>query len=90
MDLPREEEEDVALPPVGVVTELELERPVTLPIRNRGTRVCILCSKFFTRARISDTICTPLLLDVVLVVDVVLADAGLRVAGRVTGVRGEV
>lgn len=35
--------------------------PVTLPMRNRGTLVWIFCSRFFTRARISVTICTPLL-----------------------------
>jgi hypothetical protein len=36
-----------------------------LPIRSRGTRVWIFCSRFFTFARISDTICTPRLLEVV-------------------------
>ena len=35
-----------------------------LPIRSRGTRVWIFCSKFLTFARISDTICTPRLLEV--------------------------
>lgn len=38
-------------------------RPAVLPTRNRGTRECNRCSKFLTRARISDTICTPLLFD---------------------------
>jgi hypothetical protein len=37
-----------------------------LPIRSRGTRVWIFCSRFFTFARISDTIWTPRLLDVAL------------------------
>lgn len=32
-----------------------------LPIRIRGTRVWIFCSNTLTRARISETICTPLL-----------------------------
>jgi hypothetical protein len=40
---------------------------LVLPIRSRGTRVWIFCSKFLTFARISDTICTPRLLDVVVV-----------------------
>jgi hypothetical protein len=56
---------------------------VTLPIRSLGTRVCILCSKFFTRALISETICTPLLLDVVLgtlsAFDAVVAEEMFRV-----------
>lgn len=34
-------------------------------MRSRGTRVCNLCSRFLTRARISETICTPLLFDAV-------------------------
>ncbi|KAJ2999996.1 hypothetical protein NUW54_g6857 [Trametes sanguinea] len=62
---------------------------------SRGTRVCIFCSKTFTRALISDTICTPLLLDAVggATVDVlaVLAvndDVARLAAGRGTGVRG--
>ena len=38
---------------------------VELTILKRGTRVWSLCSKFRTRARISETICTPLLFDVV-------------------------
>ena len=38
---------------------------LVLPIRSRGTRVWIFCSRFFTFARISDTICTPRLLEVV-------------------------
>lgn len=69
-------------------------RPFTLPIRNRGTRVWIFCSKILTRARISVTICTPLLFDVVpgtpLAVLEVDAAEGLRVTrvGRVVGVRG--
>lgn len=36
-----------------------------LPILNLGTRVWIRCSKFLTLALISETICTPLLLEVV-------------------------
>lgn len=35
--------------------------PALLPIRRRGTRVWIFCSKFLTLARISETIWTPLL-----------------------------
>lgn len=38
-------------------------RPAVLPTRNRGTRECNRCSKFRTLARISETICTPLLFD---------------------------
>jgi hypothetical protein len=38
---------------------------LTLPMRNLGTRVWIRCSRFFTRALISDTIWTPLLLEAV-------------------------
>ena len=38
---------------------------LVLPNRNRGTRVWIFCSKFLTFARISDTICTPRFLEVV-------------------------
>lgn len=41
---------------VDEASELVLGRPVILPIRNRGTRVWIFCSKLRTRARISDTI----------------------------------
>jgi len=37
-------------------------RAVMLARRILGTRVCNLCSKFFTLARISETICTPRLL----------------------------
>lgn len=39
-----------------VMDPLTLGRPVMLPIRNLGTRVCIFCSKLRTRARISETI----------------------------------
>jgi hypothetical protein len=49
---------------VDVVGALSIAGPfsaLTLPIRKRGTRVWMRCSRFFTRARISDTICTPLL-----------------------------
>lgn len=45
----------------GGGTTLVFGREVILPIRMRGTRVWIFCSSTFTRARISDTICTPLL-----------------------------
>jgi hypothetical protein len=48
-----------------------LLRPVMLAMRNLGTRVWILASRLRTRARISETIWTPLLFDVVLVVVVV-------------------
>ena len=43
-----------------------------LPSRRRGTRVCSFCSRFRTRARISDTICTPLLLEVAATIVAVL------------------
>lgn len=58
-------------------------RPVMLPIRSRGTRVWIFCSRFRTRARISDTICTPLFFEVeaVLEVELVLNADGLRAVG---------
>jgi hypothetical protein len=46
---------------------MPLGRAAELPKRSLGTRVWIFCSRFFTRARISDTICTPLLRDVVVV-----------------------
>lgn len=39
-----------------------VERLMTLGLRNLGTRVSF-CSSSFTRARISETICTPLLLN---------------------------
>lgn len=55
---------------------------VTLPIRRRGTRVCIFCSNTLTRARISETICTPLLrVDVPATVLVVLVLDTRRGAG---------
>ena len=40
----------------------DLLRLMTLGLRNLGTRVSF-CSSSFTRARISETICTPLLLN---------------------------
>ena len=49
---------------VGTVLTGGLGRLV-LPIRSRGTRVWIFCSRFLTFARISDTIWTPRLLEVV-------------------------
>lgn len=56
--------------------------PVRLPIRSLGTRVWIRCSRFLTRARMSETICTPLFLEVVplvlLDVDDVLVMEGFR------------
>jgi hypothetical protein len=46
---------------LGMVGDLmKLGRPLVLPMRSLGTRVCSFCSRFLTRARISDTICTPL------------------------------
>jgi hypothetical protein len=54
----RAEEPDVEL---DVSAATAAGRPDTLPMRKRGTRVWIFCSKFLTRARISETICTPLL-----------------------------
>ena len=60
-----------------------------LPILSLGTRVWMRCSKFLTLALISETICTPLLLEVVvvaLVVEFVLATDMLRVLiGRGVG-----
>lgn len=41
---------------------------LVLPIRSRGTRVWIFCSRFLTFARISETICTPRFLEVVVAV----------------------
>lgn len=66
---------------------------VVLPMRSLGTRVWIFCSNTLTRALISDTICTPLLLDAVpgtpLLVLVELRLETLRLtAGLGTGVRG--
>jgi hypothetical protein len=51
-------EDDTGTCAVGVVSAAmpAFCRPDTLPIRNRGTLVCIFCSRFLTRARISDTI----------------------------------
>lgn len=72
---------------VDIARVLALGLPVMLPIRNLGTRVWIFCSRLRTRARISETICTPLFLDVVLVVDIVLFEL-LVGFGRATGVRG--
>lgn len=69
--------------------------PFMLPIRIRGTRVCIFCSKIFTRARISVTICTPLLLEAVadVVEELMVEEEMFRVTmgailGRGAGVRG--
>ena len=69
-------------------------RPALLPNRNRGTRVCIFCSRFLTRARISETIWTPLLLDAIIGMAVTFVDAlelAVTMVGRETGakVRGE-
>lgn len=81
--------------------ELMLLRPVMLAMRSRGTRVWIFCSRFRTRARISETICTPLFLDTVLVVDPLanelelvevrtgVARAGRRAAVEVEGLYKE-
>ncbi len=67
---------------------VSIGRGALLPMRRRGTRVCIFCSRVLTLARISVTICTPLLLEAVLVVE--LATDGLRVTGdgRFCGVLG--
>lgn len=74
---------------------IAMVRLVVLPIRSLGTRVCIFCSRTLTRARISDTIWTPLLLDAVAVTPLlVLVAVELRfetlrlTAGLGTGVRG--
>ena len=72
------------------------ERLVTEPIRSLGTRVCIFCSRILTRARISETICTPLLFAAVegtppAVLAVLAAREGRRLPmGRGTGVRRRV
>jgi hypothetical protein len=82
-DLPNE---DVTWDARCDVAEVEVEFAVILPILRRGTRVWIFCSRFLTRARISDTICTPLLLGTPLCDEVVLIDDGFRaIAVRVTG-----
>jgi hypothetical protein len=57
--------------------ELMLLRPAMLAIRSLGTRVWIFCSKFLTRARISETIWTPLFFEVVLVVEVLEKEVAL-------------
>lgn len=67
-------------------------RLVTLPILSLGTRVCIFCSRIFTRARISETIWTPLLLVAVIgtlpvVFDELVLDVLRLTAGRGAGVR---
>jgi hypothetical protein len=79
-------------PRVDAASAFAFGRPDKLPIRNRGTRVWIFCSKILTRARISLTICTPLLFWAApgmplaeLVVDI---DGFRERAGRTTGVRG--
>jgi hypothetical protein len=83
---------DDAVDPLVIVdaaSAFALGRPVMLPMRNRGTRVWIFCSRFRTRARISETICTPLFFEVVLDVELVLMVDGLRAAGgRLIGERG--
>lgn len=67
-------------------------RLVVLPIRSLGTRVWIFCSRTLTRALISDTIWTPLLLDAVPVKVLVVAELRFETlrptAGLGTGVRG--
>jgi len=77
---------------VDAARALALGRPDKLPIRNRGTRVWIFCSRILTRARISVTICTPLLFEAVpgtALVELVVDVDGFRVmTGRVAGVRG--
>lgn len=63
--------------------------PALLPMRSRGTRVWILCSRFLTRARISDTIWTPLLFDAVMgMAEVVVIEVDVARLGRGMGVRG--
>lgn len=74
-------------PALGVL----VVRLVTLPIRKRGTRVWIFCSNTLTRARISETICTPRLLAAVLVtvlVELIIDTLRLIGVGRMAGVRG--
>lgn len=53
-----EDEDDAAIPLAALndAGELRFGRLARLPIRNRGTRVWIFCSRFRTRARISETI----------------------------------
>jgi hypothetical protein len=76
-------EADDAEPGRGTVDDAALPMlvlPVKLPMRSRGTRVWIFCSRFFTLALISDTICTPLLF---------IATAGVEVALELEGMRAE-
>ena len=90
LDVYEDEEGDrTGMASVGVVKELKMfVRLVMLPMRRRGTRVCIFCSRFLTLARISDTICTPLFFDAVLLDDAALGTRALRVTVRDVGVLG--
>lgn len=66
--------------------------PALLPIRRRGTRVWIFCSKFLTLARISETIWTPRLfvavMGRVLIIDTADVEGDVRL-GRGIGARRE-
>ena len=64
--------------------------PEILPMRILGTRVCSFCSRLRTRARISDTICTPLLLAAMPFAELVLIVRVLPVKRGVAFERGEV
>ena len=65
---------------------LALMRLLTLPMRMRGTRVWIFCPSTSTRARISVSICTPLLVPAV-VLEVLLVDILRFVSGRAADMR---
>lgn len=84
----------------GAEAAEETWRLLTLPIRILGTRVWIFCPSTSTRARISESICTPLLAGATLVVPEVLIfeilrlvmglAAGVRTAARFRAVAGNV
>lgn len=84
-----EEEPALVMGVMGPTEGVKLERLI-LANRRRGTRVWIFCSRFLTRARISDTIWTPLFLamDPVEDVVVVLTEDVVREAGGFMRVRG--
>lgn len=79
-------EEGPALAAGMVEPELVVVRLVTLPIRMRGTRVCIFCPSTSTRARISESIWTPLLVPAV-VAEVLLEEKLRWASGRAYAAR---
>lgn len=64
--------------------------PDILLIRILGTRVCNFCSRLRTRARISDTICTPLLRPAIALAELVLVVRASEVIRGAAAGRGEV